>query len=238
MKISICLIATNRYKELVQDLLVSINQFFLPGHDITVHLFIDEFEHTYFVGRLMIIKHHIASYGFPEATLYRYKIMTSIPLVSYGDYIFYIDADMRIVAPVGNEILHDLVAVRHPGYYNGGGGWETNKKSMSYIPEPEMQGLNYYAGGFQGGKTSRYYWAMQQMAAYIRLDEESSIIPVWHDETAWNYFIYSRANDATELNPDYCMPEPIEKRTAWGIDHFEPKILALEKPENFRNNEN
>lgn len=238
MKISLCLIATNRYKELVPALLDSVNEFFLPGHDITVHLFCDELSAKLYnipIDRITVKEHLIPSYGFPEATLYRYKIMTSLPISDYGDYTFYLDVDMQIVKTVGDEILHDLVAVSHPGYYNGGGSWEINPNSNCFVPDFFRR--KYVAGGFQGGTTICYYNSMVTMAKWIEEDQKNNIIPVWHDESAWNKFITSQSGIRQMLHiltPDYCMPEPINKRIAWDINNFEPKILALEKPENFR----
>ena len=227
-------------------MLDSVNEFFLQGHDITVHLFTDvinPFGKNH--GRLIVKSYLIPSWGFPEATLYRYRFLSALPIIDYGDYIFYLDVDMRIVAPVKDEILYDIVAVKHPGFFNtGSGSWEQNNQSMCFTDLDRQNPKYYYAGGFQGGKAFFYYMAMLTMAQWINMDLEKNIMPVWHDESAWNRYLYLLSNnntihggikvDAAGLMPSYCMPEPMEKRIAWRIDHIQPKILALEKPDNFR----
>src|SRR6185369_6274924 len=123
MKISLCIIATRNYTKLVKPLIESVNKYFLPEHDITIHLFCDkenvEYDNT---ERVSVIEYQIPSYGFPAATLYRYAILTELDPKHYATYLFYIDVDMLLVNTVGNEILGDIVAIRHPGYFNGGWG--------------------------------------------------------------------------------------------------------------------
>ena len=53
------------------------------------------------------------------------------------DYCFYLDADMRIDALVGNEILGDLVATMHPYqsfYSNEEASYDRNPESLAYVP--------------------------------------------------------------------------------------------------------
>jgi hypothetical protein len=48
--------------------------------------------------------------------------MAKKELLEY-DYVFYLDADMKIVDYVNNEIITDLLGIQHPGF------WEETKKS-------------------------------------------------------------------------------------------------------------
>jgi len=233
MKISVCIIATNRYKELVPELIDGIKDFFLLKHDIIVHIFTDKLiTQSLASGRISIEQHIIPSYAYPYATLFRYKILMDVPQQKYGDYIFYIDADSRIVSEIGDEILAPVVAVRHPGYFNGGGTWGDNKLSLSYTyPEKRKK---YYCGGFSGGSNDHYYAISRLLKERIGADEKNGVMAVWHDETHFNQYL-SETGGFLELDCSYMMPEPEHKRIAWGINNFEPKILALEKPKNFRN---
>ncbi len=233
MKISILLIATKRYKELVQPLIDSINKYFLSSYEIKIHLFTDDVysPQYYSTERVTITKYQIPSYGYPAATLFRYDVFTAMRSTEYNDFIFYLDVDMKIVKEISIEILCDLLAVRHPGYFNGGGTWETETKSASFVPEEKR--LKYFAGGFQGGRKEIYYKAMRLMRKWIYRDVKKNIKPIWDDESAWNKLLTTGVS-FKEFSPEYCMPEPVKKRIAWGINHFEPKILALEKPKDFR----
>lgn len=217
--LTVCIIATNKYQRFLQPLIKSIDDYFFVGNDVTIQIFTDEIM-SYDSKRVNIKQTLIPSYTYPMATLLRYKIMLQWQYDT--DYIFYIDADMRIVDYVDEEILNDIVCVKHPGFYWGRGSWETNKKSTAYC-----EGTTYYAGGFQGGKREKYIEVMQQLSDNIDADLREGIIAVWHDESHWNCYLHS--HDKYVLDPDYCMPEATWKRMAWSIGHFKPKILALEK---------
>lgn len=223
MKIGILLISTGKYKQFVRPLLDSLEKHFLKDKKLIIYLFTDEMLEVQF-ERLEIIQTLIPSYKFPQATLYRYKIFTSL---KYPDckYLFYMDVDMKVVADIGDEILEDIVAVRHPGFDKmGGGSWETRPESACYTEKKK----SYYAGGVQGGSRVYYYLAMMVMRAFIEIDERNGIVPIWHDESAWNCYL-SKLDNFKELESSYCMVEQMDLRRRWKIDLLQPKIIALEK---------
>lgn len=232
--VGILLIATNKYKQFVQPLIAALDKNFLPGHQLKIFLFSDGFwdkELTEFANcpRINIQHIEIPSYKFPQATLYRYKIFTSRGKDIYKDcsHLFYLDVDMGIVSPVGKEILAPITAVRHPGFYiSDSGSWGNDPKSLAYTLARERK--HYYAGGFQGGSLDHYWAIMTLLANRIDIDEQNGVMAEWHDETHWNWFL---ANNPVfnELTPEYCMVEQQELRKKWGIDHFQPKIVALAK---------
>jgi hypothetical protein len=150
--------------------------------------------------------------------------MSGVDLSGY-DYVYYIDADMRFVAPVGDEIFGELVGVQHPGFYRGGGSWETNPKSEAYVFPKDRK--KYLAGGFQGG--SKYVEISIILAQMIANDSLNSITAVYADESHWNKIYTLNVDKFKLLTPDYCMVEEIEKRKLWGINNFNPRILALAK---------
>ena len=221
-KIALCVIATNEYTNFIESLLVSADYYFLKGHEVDYHLFTNCPDRW---GMEREIVHHpIEHKPWPAMTLNRYHIMGEADLSGY-DYVYYIDADMRFVAPVGDEIFGELVGVLHPGFYKGGGSWEINEKSEAYVP-PYMR-KQYICGGFQGG--SQYSRLFRLLKLQIDKDEQTGNRATWNDESHWNA-LYSFYNlDFTTLLPSYCMVEEPEKRKAWGIDHLEPKIIALKK---------
>jgi hypothetical protein len=141
------------------------------------------------------------------------------------DYVYYIDADMRFVAPVGDEIFGELVGVQHPGFYRVGGSWEDNQASQAFVYTRMRK--QYIAGGFQGG--SDYCMVMSFLMHMIDEDEKTGNRAKWNDESHWNALFAYSPNKFKILDPSYCMVEEPDKRKAWGIDHFEPKIIALKK---------
>jgi len=238
-KIAVLLIATRKYKTFLPAILAGIERNFLTNHDVHVHLFVDTPSASSMEESAVLNKHWhvIPSYGFPEATLYRYKIFSdhAEALKDY-DHIFYLDVDMAIDEPVGDELLlGDFTAVRHPGFFisEGWGSSGNDPRSRSHI-EPQHQ-KKYYAGGFQGGKASAYLLACQTLSELIELDAREGVMAVYHDETFWNYYLnfavlqYSTPMEINELTPSYCSVPSMEQRKNWGIDNLPAKIIALDK---------
>ncbi len=223
-KIALCIIATQKYIDFVPPLLESADKYFLNGHEVEYILFTDEINMPLISSR-RFYKVYTDHEPWPAMTLKRYEMMQQLNLSRY-DFVYYIDADMLFVAPVGDEILKPLIGVHHPGYYmKGGGAWETRKESLAYVKESKRS--VYLSGGFQGG--SMYGNAIKDLAANVAQDKENGITAVWHDESHWNQFYSGLTFDFTVLNPGYCMVEEVEKRKAWDIDWLEPKIIALSK---------
>lgn len=241
-KVALAVIATNHYTDFIKPLLESAKKYLLKGHEVIFHLFTnseDYFEiaiyangdrikqdtgKIYQLYGMPIECHPIEHQPWPAMTLNRYHIMSQVDFSGY-DYVYYIDADMRFVAPVGDEIFGQLVAVQHPGYFRGGGGWELNRNSWAWMPECKRK--QYIAGGFQGGSMYVASWVGLKMM--IDSDRERGCIAKWHDESYWNRVKSLSKQWFKILDPSYCMVEEPEKRKLWGIDHLQPKIIALAK---------
>lgn len=223
-QINLFVITTGKYKQFFPALLEGVKKFFLVDHKVTIELFTDEVLKYEGDERVRVKETLIVSYRFPQVTLYRYKLFES--KARECDFMFYIDVDMAIVDYVGEEILGDLVAARHPGFFHGGGSWETNEKSMCFT-EPENR-IKYFAGGFNGGSNAVYGRMIHFLKNIIETDEKNDVMPIWHDESALNFFL-SFKKPTVELDPSYCMVEEESKRVAWGISNFKPRIIALAK---------
>jgi hypothetical protein len=211
MKIGLLLIATNKYKQFVKPLLLSANKHFFKSDDVTCYLFTDDpAQFTGIDSRINIVTIQIPSYGFPEATLLRYRMFTDHSDKLTADYLIYSDVDMKIVDHVGTEILPHvgLICTQHPGFYSQGG--------------------TYYAGGFQGGSREAYLAAASTMAEWIDDDECNGTRKEWHDETNWN--LYLKLHPAEKvLSPSYCMVDQPKLQYAWGIAKFRAIIYAITK---------
>ena len=216
MKVGILIISTGRYDVFVGPLLESINKYFLTNHEKQIYHFSDQYNvDNFFVPHL----------PFPGPTLCRYQWFVQYRQAIDADVLYYLDVDMRIVAPVGDEILPDetgLVATRHPGFWNGGwGDVGTTKRSTAYVPKAERRA--YYCGGFQGGTRSAYLDAAEEMARNINEDKKRGVVATWADESHWNKYLTSHS--FKELSPSYCFPEA---EWAKGLP-FDKKIIALDK---------
>lgn len=221
MNIGLIIIATGKYKQFINQLLISARKYFMQDHNVHFFLFTDEDYYDEDVTAI-IIEHE----EWPGPTLHRYKnIVKSRQLFDKMDYLFYSDVDMRFVDHVGDEILQDLFAVLHPGFamFPNTGSWCTDPYSAAYTTNKN----HYYAGGFQGGRKGVYLSACKLMAQNIADDEEIGVMAPFHDESHWNCFLSKHGH--SWLYPDYCMVEQPELRKMWKIDHLKPKILALNK---------
>ncbi len=232
-RVVLLVVATNKYFKLVEPLLESTDRHFLPGDHYEVILFtnLDQTPDCLALvarrngrARGAIRLKHIEHEAWPMMTLLRYRFFSQVPDLSGYDYIFYSDCDMRFVAEVGDEILGaGLTAVRHCRFYQKKRRdytYETRPESRACIP-PD-QGVNYYAGGFQGGTAAAYLAASAECARRIEADLANGIIAIWHDESHWNALLARQPGPLTILDPGYCMAEKTRSE-------FPSLILALDK---------
>jgi len=184
MKICILTIATNKYLQFVEKLYNDIEQNFLNGHEITCLLYTDHEVETSDNVKVHYIDHE----PWPMPTLKRYNyFMKERDFILKHDYCFYFDADMRIDSPVGEEVLGDLVATKHP-YQSFHSihdmSYDRNPQSLAYVPYGE--GLTYYAGGFNGGKTTKFLEMSEKISKNVSKDLENNVVALWHDESHMN----------------------------------------------------
>lgn len=186
----------------------------------------------------------------PAPTLMRYHLfLDKAEQLKEYDYVFYMDADMRVVDKVSDEILGDgLTAAPHPGYYlapNLIPPYEPNPESEAFIPRlgfyqdegGKKRFIPFYAaGGFQGGVAEEFISAMTIMKKKIDKDFGVNYVPIWNDESIWNRFLFDYQKDGgkiTFLNPSYVYPDSLIENyyvpKVWG-KNFPPKIITLTKP--------
>jgi histo-blood group ABO system transferase len=218
MKIAFLHIATNNYTVFIEPLITSIEKYFLPTIKKDYFVFTDNIN---LESSFQINKIEIEAKGFPGDTLYRYHYFNSIKskLEEY-DYIYYLDADMKVVSYVNEEVLSSLLGVQHPGFVGKRGTYETNSSSTAYVRPDE--GEYYFCGGFQGGSAESYLKLSSTIAKNIDKDKSNDIMAIWHDESHVNRYLID--NKPTKvLNAGYCAPESL-----WKVP-FKYKIIALDK---------
>lgn len=183
----------------------------------------------------------------PIPTLMRYHLfLQQEEKLKEYDYIFYLDADMRVVAKISDEILgNGLTAAPHPGYVLASRyipPYEPNKDSTAYIHRLGQIALDekgverflpfYAAGGFQGGKSKKFLEAMKVMKKNIDTDFNKNYTAIWNDESHWNKFLWNYKGKITFLDVSYIYPDSLIKEyyePMWGRK-VEPKIVTLTKP--------
>jgi histo-blood group ABO system transferase len=205
VNIGLLVVATRGYVRFVPDLYGSALTYFFPDDDVTMHLFTDA-DAVIGVGvrtnrrRFAVERHQIPSYGWPDATLMRYREFYNALYrpgePSQHDWLFYVDVDARFEKPVGLEILpvpglaeHELVGLLHSGFGEGDGTWETRPESRAFVT-PEMR-RRYFMGGFNGGSWVAFLAASKVIADDIDRDKAAGITAIWHDESYLNQFFAS-----------------------------------------------
>ena len=115
-----------------------------------------------------------------------------------------------------------MVGTIHPGFYKSSKieyTYDRNPSSHAYIPFGS--GKQYYAGGFNGGKSKNFLTMAKTIATWRKSDQNKNIIPIWHDESYMNKYMF--LNPPTlELDPSYCYPEN------WQLP-FIPRLVSLYK---------
>lgn len=219
MKIGLLIIGTNKYTQFLQSLITSADKHFLTNKNVTYFIFTNKDDFTIETNRDVVMV-PVEHKPWPFMTLYRYKIFTqNSDYLKDMDYLYYCDADMLFVGDFGDEILGELVATQHPGFYGKRGTPEYRQQSLAYVgPHEQMQ---YFAGGFNGGSKNEYLKMAKEIDKNIDIDYNNGIVAIWHDESHMNrYFINN--SPTVILSPSYCYGELMNIP-------FEKKLLSLDK---------
>lgn len=222
--VGVIIIATNKYVMFIDELIKSIKQYFLLKHNVHIYIFTDK-DIKYNDLKINIIK--INHEKFPGPSLFRYKYIDEHKIYFKDlDYLFYIDADMKIVNEIDDSIFSDLTVVKHFGFIdkdNKQFTYERNVKSTSYIHYG--QGIDYYFGCFQGGKTNTFLKMCSVLKDNIEKDLQNNIIAIWWDESHLNK--YCIKNKPTKiLPPNYVYPEDWKEHS--NLKSI-PKIISIKK---------
>jgi len=231
MKVGLVVIATGKYFKFIQPLIDSIDEHFFVGFDVTLNLFVDEdnlIKTTELTSERVRPNYFLVEKEiWPYPTLHRYKYFHNEREALQADYLYYCDADMKFVSPIGAEIIpqdhEELTVVKHPGFWDGGGTFETRPESKAYSPNATQ----YYAGGFNGGERDKFLKMCEELSKNIQIDESNEVTAIHNDESHLNCYCVDRI--LKELSPSYCFPEnAIKFPKNWNVP-FRPKLLALDK---------
>ena len=237
-RIGIFCIGTGNYINYLEQLIVSIEKYFLPHYRKIYFISTDQEEKAHNICKKLNITNYIKKInrkGFPLDTLYRYKYLLEFDIIveMLCDTLYYIDIDMKINETIDTEILPTptkvLIGVKHPGYAFGDnkkGDPETNPKSTAYI-DPEKYLDCYIAGGFNGGITHYFLKMAKYIQHNIDIDKSNDIIAKWHDESYLNKYFNENSSKFMILSPDYCYPENYYQSIP-----AKPIIIALDKNHN------
>jgi len=235
----VCICLNSNYWEYLSPMITSARKFLLNGHMVDFIAWTDMPSETKIDARIIPTE----PFEWPLPTLHRFHLfLQEEQLLSEYDYIYYVDADMKFVSKVGDEILGDLVGAQHPMYaikQEYVPPYEPNEKSTAFIPRPGMvieeKGKKrfkplYFAGGFQGGRSDVFIKAMKVMRDMIDTDFANGYIPIWNDESVWNKYLFEHPPTVV-LSPSYVYPDSLINsyyRVVWGRNYV-PRLVTLTK---------
>ena len=204
MRITLNLIATNKYTAFLPEILDSIDEYFFRDSDVDVIIHTNQdirkdlFENRRFRQIINKIEHE----PWPYTTLKRFHYFDSTSdIILKSDYCFYIDVDSLFVKSIGTEILpvKGLIGTIHPCLYQGEGSPERNPSSEAYIPYGSNN--RYFCGGFIGGTSNEFLEMSREIISRIQKDLDNGIIAVWHDESHINKYFYQNRPEVVLDHP-------------------------------------
>lgn len=119
-------VATNGYLSHWAILLRSIEQNFYLDCQVFMHVFTNDLEGAAAIkprdDRVQVIAHEVPNWGWPEATLLRFRAIHEKADAIKSDISCWLDADMIVERPTGPELqpstwTSGLAFVRHPGFW-------------------------------------------------------------------------------------------------------------------------
>lgn len=243
LKIALLFISLNeRYWPYLDQVMEDCHKNFLPQHNVDYFVWSDMPEDR--IKNATVIPTEPIEWPHPTLMRYHLFLQKEEELKKY-DHIFYLDADMRVVDKISDEVISDgLLAAEHPMYslrkqYIP--PYEPNIKSTAYIPRigaviddnghPRFKPF-YLAGGFQGGKAKEFIKAMKVMKKNIDKDFNNNYTAIWNDESHWNRYLFSYKGPLSVMPPSYVYPDSLIKEyyePIWGCS-YAPKIVTLTKP--------
>lgn len=222
MNIGVLIICTGKYDVFFKDLHQSSESFFLKEHKKHYFIFTDS-SNIEPSDNFTIINQEFL--GWPYDTMLRFKMFNKIKEdLLKMDFLFFLNANMKFMSTVGEEVLPNklqdfLCGVNHPGYFNKDSSqfpYERRPASSFYISD----GKTYFQGCFIGGKSDYFMDMFKVLEDKMDLDLNNDIIPIYHDESALNWYYKDR--NPLILNPSYAFPE------SSALD-FEKKIIQRNK---------
>ncbi|KAK5912879.1 hypothetical protein CesoFtcFv8_002709 [Champsocephalus esox] len=125
------------------------------------------------------------------------------PIGREVDYIFCADIDQEFVAPVGEEILGDLVATLHPELYGmprNAFPYETEEVSSACVDDDE--GDYYYTSELYGGLVSEIHKLARACSLLILQDHDNGVTAKGLEESYLNRYLIDHRPTCV-LSPEY-----------------------------------
>lgn len=207
--IGILLISTWKYNKFIDPVISDIKKYLFP--DIIKQIYLHTDSTNQHDATVIPIKHE----PWPYIALKKFHTFAKHSDIYSTEYVLSMDIDVLIKDFIESDILNDLIAVYHSGFYKQRGTPETRPNSTAFIDENKEH--NYVAGGFIGGKKNLFIHMCNEIKKNIDIDLDNNIIAKWHDESHFNKYVNENINQFTLLEPEYM---------SFGSDYTSKSYLA------------
>jgi len=198
-RVGFFLMATEKYLKLVEQLIASMEEnFCVKNNQIYVNYFI-------FTDNTIWTPHNIKqslrdykiiyrkSQNWTMNTLLRFEMILNeyehLNLNSY-DYLYWLDADMKMVAKICEDIFGDRVGTMHADYHTSEKAYpyeSRNRMSRAFVDQKHRYEHSYYVGSFFGGSQKEMKSLMTKCHENIQYDlRELNFIARVQDESHLN----------------------------------------------------
>lgn len=224
MRVAYIFVATGKYSQFIDGLILSGTENFFPDKKVEFIAFTDDDAYVNKYPNLRAVSQK--KLGWPYDTLMRFHMINSIKDILTHDYIYFGNANMIFYEPVGTDILpdksNDLVGSIHPAQNEmpkSYRSYERNSQSAACVPYGQ-EGDFYYQGCLFGGTNKAFLSMTETLQKQVQMDLDKNFIAVWHDESHMNR--YFTDNKPKALHPGYVYPENMHI-------NFPKKIIQLDK---------
>jgi len=173
-------VATNIYIEYWREMATSFNAKTKLSDNVVLHVFTDQIKEVDRVRaelkNILVVGHEIPNYQWPEATLFRYKIIDRFAEELSEDLLMHLDADMLINQSPQSliqkvSITDQICLISHPGYWRPKGLLARvvfYKKNFSFFVNDIRMSLKIGGlGSWETDKNSSAYVPRQQRRNYV-----------------------------------------------------------------------
>lgn len=205
------------YDQFVRRFLSSAETHFLPGQMVTYYILTDNprsLDPPIKLGpeRQLKVVPVAELPGWDRLAYRRMALLADAirnPIASEVEYIFCADVDQEFVAPVGEEILGELVATLHPELYGmprNSFPYEVEDASSACVEEDE--GDYYYTSELYGGLVSEMYKLARACSLLILQDQANGVVARGLEESYLNRYLIDHRPTCV-LSPEYSWWESV-----------------------------
>ena len=211
IRTGLLVLAVGSYAHFLRRFLSSAEDHFLPGGTVTYYILTDSpraLEPPVQLGpdRQLRVVPVAEMPGWERLSQRRMALLAAAikdPIGNEVEYVFCADVDQEFVAPVGEEILGELVATLHPELYGmprRDFPYETDVISAASVERDE--GDYYYTSELYGGLATEVYHLTHACSLLILQDQESGVRARGLEESYLNRYLIDHRPSCV-LSPEY-----------------------------------